>query len=78
MITMIILNVVVLGLISYHYFKKNFTIVDLETWNTVADFYNEHQDDTEEKAGGCGFFFDQIQDVDIEEEQDDEEDEEDE
>lgn len=74
-ITMIVLNVVVLGLISYHYFRKNFTIVDLETWNTVADFYNEHQDDGE-TASGMGFFFDQIQDVDIEEEQEDDEDEE--
>lgn len=62
---MTIINISSLILIAVVFFREHYTIVDLETWNTIATFYNEHNEDGEyeEKAGGCGFFFDYISDV---------------
>lgn len=72
---MTVINIAALVCIAIGFFISRYTIVDLETWNTIATFYNEHNNEDEEyeeKAGGCGFFFDYISDV---EEPDEEEDE---
>lgn len=74
-----IINIVALVLLAVGYFRGNYTIVNLETWNKVAHFYNEYSDgeggiEVPEQAGGEGFFREYI-DEDCEEEEPDEEDE---
>lgn len=67
-----IINIVALILIAIGYFKLRFIIVELETWNTIATYYNEHHnEDGEELVGGEGFFKEQL----INEEEYEEEDE---
>lgn len=58
-----VLNFVILIGICLFYFKETYTIVDLQTWNTIVQFYNTHVDEynengepiKEEKVGGFGF-----------------------
>lgn len=76
------INIVALILLAVGYFKGNYTIVDLETWNKLAHFYNEFSDGeggikVPELAGGEGFFREYIDEeyIDEEEESDEEEDE---
>ena len=74
-----IINIIALILLAVGYFKGNYTIVDLETWNKLAHFYNEYSDgeggiEVPEQAGGEGFFREYI-DEDCEEEEPDEEEE---
>lgn len=75
-----IINIVALVLLAVGYFKGNYTIVNLETWNKVAHFYNEYSDgeggiEVPEQAGGEGFFREYIDEDCDEEEPDEEEDE---
>lgn len=49
------LNLIVLGFLLIDWFRKNYTIVDLETWNTIAIFYNEEHDEENNCGGGVGF-----------------------
>lgn len=58
-----ILNTILIVLFGLKYFKDNYTIVSIQDWNTLANFYNDHADEydedgkpiKEEKAGGFGF-----------------------
>lgn len=74
-----IINIIALVLLAVGYFKGNYTIVDLETWNKLAHFYNEYSDgedgiEVPEREGGCGFFREYIdEDYEDEEEEDEEE-----
>lgn len=82
-----IINIVALVLLAVGYFRGNYTIVNLETWNKVAHFYNEYSDgeggiEVPEQAGGEGFFREYIDEVednvlddDDDEDEPDEEDE---
>ena len=71
-----IINIVALVLLAVGYFKGNYTIADLETWNKLAHFYNEYSDGegglkVPEQEGGCGFFREYIdEDYEDEEEED--------
>lgn len=72
-----IINIVALVLLAVGYFKGNYTIVDLETWNKLAHFYNEYSDgeggiEVPEQEGGCGFFREYIDDYEDDEEEEDE------
>lgn len=56
-----VINIIALVLLAVGYFRGNYTIVDLETWNKLAHFYNEYSDgeggiEVPERAGGEGFF----------------------
>lgn len=71
------INIIALVLLAVGYFRGNYTIVDLETWNKLAHFYNEYSDgeggiEVPELASGEGFFREYIDEV---EDDDDEEDE---
>lgn len=75
-----VINIIALVLLAVGYFRGNYTIVDLETWNKLAHFYNEYSDgeggiEVPEQAGGCGFFREYI-DEDCEEEEEPDEEEE--
>lgn len=74
-----VINIIALILLAVGYFRGNYTIVDLETWNKLAHFYNEYSDgegglEVPEQAGGEGFFREYIDDYE-EEEPDEDEDE---
>ena len=73
-----VINIIALVLLAAGYFRGNYTIVDLETWNKLAHFYNEYSDgeggiEVPEQAGGCGFFREYIDEVEEDEEEPDEE-----
>lgn len=62
------INIGVLIFLLVDWFKRNYTIVDLETWNTVATFYNEEHDEKNNCGGGVGFFREYIYTEDEDEE----------
>ena len=73
-----VINIVALILLAVGYFRGNYTIVDLETWNKLAHFYNEYSDgegglEIPELSGGSGFFREYIDEVEEDEEEPDEE-----
>ncbi len=75
-----VINIIALILLAVGYFRGNYTIVDLETWNKLAHFYNEYSDgeggiEVPEQAGGEGFFREYIDDYEEEEPDEAEEDE---
>lgn len=75
-----VINIVALILLAVGYFRGNYTIVDLETWNELAHFYNEYSDgegglEVPELASGEGFFREYIDEVEEDEEEPDEEEE---
>lgn len=55
LIALLAVNGGVLIFLLVDWFKKNYTIVDLETWNTIATFYNEEHDEENNCGGGVGF-----------------------
>lgn len=64
--TMFIINCTSLVLLAIGYFKSKFTIVDLETWNTLVEVYNAHAEEDEQEecnncGGGVGFFYEQLE-----------------
>ena len=73
-----VINIIALVLLAVGYFKGNYTIVDLETWNKLAHFYNEYSDgeggiEVPELASGEGFFREYIDEVEEDEEEPDDE-----
>ena len=72
-----VINIIALVLLAVGYFRGNYTIVDLETWNKLVHVYNEYSDgeggiSVPELASGEGFFREYIDEVE-EEEPDEEE-----
>lgn len=72
-----VINIIALVLLAVGYFRGNYTIVDLETWNKLAHFYNEYSDgeggiEVPELASGEGFFREYIDEVEEDEEEEDE------
>lgn len=63
-----ILNSTILIVFCIIYFKNNYTICDLETYNMLVKFYNAHFEEydeqgnpiKEDKTGGYGFFQEQL------------------
>ena len=79
-----VINIIALVLLAVGYFRGNYTIVDLETWNKLAHFYNEYSDgeggiEVPELASGEGFFreyIDEVEDDVLDDDDDDDEGEE--
>lgn len=76
-----VINIIALILLAVGYFRGNYTIVDLETWNKLAHFYNEYSDgeggiSVPELASGEGFFREYIDEVEEDEEGEPDEEEE--
>lgn len=72
-----VINIIALALLAIGYFRGNYTIVDLKTWNKLVHFYNEYSDgegglEVPEQEGGCGFFREYIDEeyIDKDEEED--------
>ncbi len=73
-----VINIIALVLLAVGYFRGNYTIVDLETWNKLAHFYNEYSDgeggiEVPERAGGEGFFREYIDEYEEDEEEEEDE-----
>ena len=73
-----VINIIALVLLAVGYFRGNYTIVTLETWNKIATFYNEYSDgegglEIPELSGGSGFFREYIGEEEIDETEPDEE-----
>lgn len=76
-----VINIIALALLAVGYFRGNYTIVDLETWNKLAHFYNEYSDgeggiEVPELASGEGFFREYIDEEEEDEEGEPDEEEE--
>lgn len=76
-----VINIIALVLLAVGYFRGNYTIVDLETWNKLAHFYNEYSDgeggiEVPELASGEGFFREYIDEEEEDEEGEPDEEEE--
>ena len=65
---LILCTMVGLMALAITYYKNNFITVDAETWNTVADAYNEKVEAEGEAEGGIGGFFRECIEEDIEDE----------
>ena len=75
-----VINIIALALLAIGYFRGNYTIVDLETWNKLAHFYNEYSDgegglEVPELSNNEGFFREYIDEFEEDEEEPDEEEE---
>lgn len=74
-IDLTILNTILLIGIIVYYFKKNFVVMDKQSWDILEQFVADHQQDeihtgdeqAEELAGGSGFFKEYIEEEDEEE-----------
>ena len=61
---MTVINIAALVCVVIGFFISRYTIVDLETWNTIATFYNEnHNEDGEVASGNIGFFWDYVSEL---------------
>ena len=61
---MTVINIIALVSVAIGLFISRYTIVDLETWNTIATYYNEHNnEDGEVASGNVGFFWDYVSEV---------------
>lgn len=73
-----VLNTIGMGVILYSKFKEKFVILDIDTYTALAEYWQENHDDdgnevAQERAGGCGFFKECIDDnVDEDEEEEEE------
>lgn len=81
-----VINIIALILLAVGYFRGNYTIVDLETWNKLAHFYNEYSDgegglEVPELSNNEGFFreyIDEVEDDMLDDDDDEDNDEEEE
>ena len=66
-----IINISSLILLGIGYFKSRFTIVDLETYNSMMDIVEEYAEmkENENSGGGSGFFWDYVSELDEQEEE---------
>lgn len=71
LLVMVAINVGVLAFLLFDWFKRTYTIVDMETWNKCAEAYNEkaEREGNEELASGCGFFREALYKEELEEEE---------
>lgn len=50
-------NFIILFGICIFYFKKNYIVMDVESYNILEEFVKEHsQEEVQELSGGSGFF----------------------
>lgn len=66
-----IINISSLILLGIGYFKSRFTIVNLETYNSMIEIVEEYAEmkENENSGGGSGFFWDYVSELDEQEEE---------
>ena len=68
---LVVLNSVILLGVCVVYFRKNYVIMDMDSYNTIVDYIEQtknKEDEVPELEGGTGFFKEYIDDEDDEEE----------
>lgn len=68
---LVVLNSVILLGVCVVYFRKNYVIMDMDSYNTIVDYVEQtknKEDEVPELEGGTGFFKEYIDDEDDEEE----------
>ena len=68
---LVVLNSVILLGVCVVYFRKNYVIMDMDSYNTIVDYVEQtknKEDEVPELEGGTGFFREYIDDEDDEEE----------
>lgn len=66
------INTIILLGICGVYFKKNYVIMDIDSYNTIVDYVEQtknKEDEVPELEGGTGFFREYIDDEDDEDEE---------
>ena len=66
------INTIILIGICIVYFKKNYVIMDVDSYNTIVDYVEQtknKEDETPELEGGIGFFKEYVDDEDDEDEE---------
>lgn len=64
------INTIILIGICIVYFKKNYVIMDMDSYNTIVDYVEQtknKEDEAPELEGGTGFFREYIEDDEDEE-----------
>lgn len=65
------INTIILIGICIVYFKKNYVVIDVDSYNSIVDYVEQtkkKEDEVPELEGGTGFFREYIDDEDDEEE----------
>lgn len=66
-------NFIILLGICIFYFKKNYVVIDKESYDTIVNFVqencNQEEEEPQELSGGSGFFKEYIDDEDNEDEE---------
>lgn len=68
---LVVLNSIILLGVCVVYFKKNYVIMDMDSYNTIVDYVEQtknKEDEVPELEGGTGFFREYIENEDDEEE----------
>lgn len=66
------INTIILVGICIVYFKKNYVVMDVDSYNTIVDYVEQtkkKEDEVPELEGGTGFFREYIDDEDDEDEE---------
>lgn len=66
---LVVLNSIILLGVCVVYFKKNYVIMDMDSYNTIVDYVEQtknKEDEVPELEGGTGFFREYIDDEDDE------------
>lgn len=68
---LVVLNSIILLGVCVVYFRKNYVIMDMDSYNTIVDYVKQtknKEDEVPELEGGTGFFREYIENEDDEEE----------
>lgn len=69
---LVVLNSIILLGVCVVYFRKNYVIMDMDSYNTIVDYVEQtknKEDEVPELEGGTGFFREYIDDEDDEDEE---------
>lgn len=68
---LVVLNSIILLGVCVVYFRKNYVIMDMDSYNTIVDYVEQtknKEDEVPELEGGTGFFREYIENEDDKEE----------
>lgn len=69
---LVVLNSIILLGVCVVYFRKNYVVMDVDSYNTIVDYVEQtkkKEDEVPELEGGTGFFREYIENEDDEDEE---------
>lgn len=69
---LVVLNSIILLGVCVVYFRKNYVVMDMDSYNTIIDYVEQtkkKEDEVPELEGGTGFFREYIENEDDEDEE---------